>query len=84
VRNTSSISPAPRQANLVSIAPYLSHGGTSGDANPMLSGNPQRGSNSRIETQYVQDDERVQPSPLLENGEPPHIHNNRASQIPET
>jgi hypothetical protein len=84
LRNKSSISATPRQANLASIAPDLSHGRASGDANPILSANPQRGPDSRIETQYVQAGERVQPSPLLENGEPRHIHNNRASQILET
>jgi hypothetical protein len=83
VRKKSSVSATPRQAKLASIAPDIGHGRTSGDTNPMLSANPQRGSDSRIETQYVPADVRVQPSPLLENGEPSHVHNNRASQIPE-
>lgn len=84
VRNQSSISATPQQANLASRAPDLSYGGTSGGAKPMLSANPQRSSDSRIETRYARADKSAQPSPLLEYGEAPRINNDRASENLET
>jgi len=81
---TSSISAPLQQASLTSVAPNLSDGRTSSNVHRMAGANPQRDSDSGIGAQSVQAHDGVQTSSPLEGGEPPHIHNNRASQILET